>query len=106
MIPKPQPEEPVLQSKLSEEFKIPTTTPVQPPITQPKPKLTTPPVEQPSPVPQPQLQARTPREFSIPTTPPVEEKKPIPQPDTRRIIPTLKQTAPNRQCSPNKPPPY
>jgi len=103
VIPKPQPEEPVLQSKLSEEFKIPTTTPVQPPITQPKPKLTTPPVEQPSPVPQPQLQARTPREFSIPTTPPIEELKPIPQPKPEPINPPIQQPSPIPQPEPIKP---
>jgi TonB family protein len=128
-IPQPEPE-PILESKLSEEFKIPTTTPVQPPIPQPKPKFTTPLIEQPSPIPQPQLQARTPREIpqpkpepitppieqpspipqpetikpresTIPTTPPVEELKPIPQQDTSGLIDSLKQSQENTNISSN-----
>ena len=84
VIPEPEPD-PILESKLSEEFKIPTTVPTQPPIPQPKPepKFTTPPIEQPKPIPQPQLQARTSRELPIPTTPPVEQSSPIPELQTR-----------------------
>ncbi|MGB3650718.1 MAG: energy transducer TonB [Rivularia sp. (in: cyanobacteria)] len=70
---------------------------------QAKPKFTTPPIEQPSPIPQPQLQAITPREFSIPTTPPVEELKPIPQPKTDPITPPIEQPSPIPQPESIKP---
>lgn len=87
-IPQPEPE-PILESKLSEEFKIPTTTPVQPPIPQPKPKFTTPPIEQPSPIPQPQL-----------TTPPIEQPSPIPQPQPQLTTPPIEQPSPIPQPKP------
>jgi len=74
--PIPQPEEPVLESKLSDEIKIPTTPPIQQPspISQPEPKFTSPPIEQPS---------------------------PIPQPDSSELIGSLKQSQENRQPTSN-----
>ncbi|MEL6163558.1 MAG: TonB family protein [Cyanobacteria bacterium J06628_3] len=102
VIPEPEPD-PILESKLSEEFKIPKTAPTQPPIPQPKPEPINPPIQQPSPI--PQSEPIKPREFSIPTAPPVEQPKPIAQPDTSGLIGSLKESQENRQISSNNTPP-
>ena len=71
--PVPQPEpEPILESKLSEEFTIPTTTPIEPTIPQPTPEAVTPPVQ-----------------------------PPIPQPNNRELIDSLKQSQENTNISSN-----
>ena len=87
--PVPQPEpEPILESKLSEEFTIPTTTPIEPTIPQPTPEAVTPPVQPPIPQPTPEA-----------VTPPVQP--PIPQPNNRELIDSLKQSQENTNISSN-----
>lgn len=70
-IPQPEPE-PILESKLSEDFNIPTTTPIEPTIPQPEP-----------------------------ITPPIEQPSQIPQQNNRELIDSLKQSQENTNISSN-----